>query len=174
MRHDRKWNRALGGLLASLLLLSLTSASATAKDSSAWHRLNPGGDQASSEHERLTCREGATSWSCVYDKLADPGFSWNATTGRFAGRDVTSSWTCPDWFPSEACTGVVQVLRGTAVFLPDGGRPFTVGQEYIVTNVGGDEVLFVHWIDRFVCPWYRTFDEALAANPTFEFDCTFA
>ena len=62
----------------------------------------------------------------------------------------------------------MQVLRGVAVFLPDGGRPFTVGQEYIITRDAGQTRLFVHWIDLFVCPWYRTFDEALAANPTFD------
>ena len=174
MRHGRMRPRVVGGLLSGLLLLSLGGTAASAKDLSEWHRLNPGGDQQSSEHERLTCREGATSWTCVYDKLPDAGYTWNGTTGRFSGRDVTSSWSCPDWFPSEACTGVVQVLRGTAVFLPDGGRPFAVGQEYIVTRVNGQSVLYVHWIDQFVCPWYRTFGEALSANPTFDFDCTFA
>jgi hypothetical protein len=174
MRRHRKRTRVIGGLLAGLLLLSLGSSGATAKDLSEWHRLNPNGSQQTSEHERLTCREGSTSWTCVYDKLPDPGYMWTGTTGRFAGRDVTSSWTCPEWFPIEACTGVVQVLRGTAVFLPDGGRPFTVGQEYIVTRVGGQSVLYVHWIDMFVCPWYRTFDEALSVNPTFQFDCTLA
>ena len=112
MGHDRRRTRAIGALLASLLLLSLGSAGATAKDASEWHRLNPNGDRQSSEHERLTCREGATSWTCTYDKLPDAGFSWNATTGHFSGRDVTDSWTCPEWFPSEARTGVVQVLAG--------------------------------------------------------------
>ncbi len=174
MGQNRQRTRAIGALLASLLLLSLGSAGASAKDASEWHRLNPNGDQQSSEHERLTCREGTTSWTCTYDKLPDAGFSWNATTGHFAGRDVTSSWTCPEWFPSEACTGVVQVLHGTAVFLPDGGRPFTVGQEYIITRDADQTRLFVHWTDQFVCPWFRTFDEALAANPTFDTDCTFA
>ena len=174
MGKNRKSTRAIGALLASLLLLSLGAAGASAKDASEWHRLNPNGDQESSEHERLTCREGETSWTCTYDKLPDTGFFWNATTGHFAGRDVTSSWTCPEWFPSEACTDVVQVLRGTAVFLPDGGRPFTVGQEYIITSEGGEARLFVHWIDQFVCPWFRTFGDALAANPTFDTDCAVA
>ena len=174
MPDDRKRSRALAGLLAGLLILGLSAAPAAAKDTAQWHRLNPGGDQASSEHERLTCREGATSWTCVYDKLPDAGFSWNATVGHFAGRDITSSWACPEWFPAEACTGVVQVLGGVAVFQPFDGRPFTVGQEYIVTSVAGREVLYVHWVDLFVCPWYRDFDDALEANPDFVGDCTFA
>ena len=174
MLDDRPRSRAIAAFVAGFLLLTLAAAPAIAKDTTEWHRLNPNGTQDASEHERLTCREGATSWTCVYDKLPDSGFAWNATVGRFAGRDVTSSWTCPEWFPTEACAGVVQVLSGNAVFLVDGDRPFTVPQEYIVTSVGGDEVLYVHWVDLFVCPWYRSFDEALGANPAFESDCTFA
>lgn len=167
--------RTFGALLAALLMLGAAVAPVgAAKGTGEWHRLNPDPANVANEHERLTCREGAAVWTCFYDKLQDPGYAWNSTIGRFAGRDVTDSWNCPEWFPADACTGVVQVLRGPAVFYPDGGRPFAVGQEYILTDVGGTEVLYVHWIDRFVCPWYRTFDEAFAANPESDPDCTFA
>jgi hypothetical protein len=173
MKDVRTRSKPLGGLLAALLILTL-AAPAAAGETAEWHRLNPGGSQGSSEHERLTCREGAESWTCVYDKLADPGYAWDGTVGHIAGRDVTSSWTCPEWFPPQACAGVVQVVRGNALYLVDGGRPFPAGHELIVTSNSGTEVLYVHWIDQFVCPWYRTFDEATAANPEFDGDCTFA
>ncbi len=46
----------------------------------------------------------------------------------------------------------------------------TFRQEYIVTNVGGQEILQQYFVDMFYCPWFRTWEEALAAD----FNCTFA
>jgi len=142
-------------------------ASGSPSSPGAWHRLNPDQSNPAPEHERLTCSEGR-SWSCHYDKVAEPGLNLHldSTVGNFHGGDVTKSWTCPGWFPEDVCDNVTQVVRGNMVFvLPDGSR-FSVRQELVVTDVGGSQVLQHHWAQfGFVCPWFRTFDQALAANP---------
>jgi len=48
--------------------------------------------------------------------------------------------------------------------LSDGGD-LIVDQELILTENEGDQVLYVYWVDQFACPWYKSFSEALAANP---------
>jgi hypothetical protein len=141
---------------------------------SEWHRLNPDDPaNVNNEHERLRCRGGFVRLACFYDKVPEslPGFSWNSTTGFFVGRTVTSTWECPDWFPSEVCDNTVAVFAGKGVFFPDGGDPFKVDQDYVFTSIGGHRALYVYWVDAFACPWYRTFAQALAANPTHSFDC---
>lgn len=163
----------LRALLAGMVLVGMTTAPVRADYTAEWQRLNPYAS-AGAEHERLTCQERDEAWTCIYDKVPDPGFAWDRTVGRFTGVDTTASWVCPGWFPAEACTGVVQVLSGNGQFRPDGSRPFVQPIQYIVTEVEGSQRLQVYWADRFVCPWYRTFDEALAANPDRTGDCTFA
>ena len=165
--------RTVASALAVIALLVVSTVPAAAGNkSSEWHRLNPGGSEATSEHERLTCREADQAWSCDYDKLPDSGFFWNSATGTFTGGNVTRHWTCPDWFPSEVCNNVTAVYQGQGVFhLPD-SHPVTFTQDYVVTNVGGVGVLYVYYVDLgFACPWFRTFAEGFAANPTYDFDC---
>jgi hypothetical protein len=78
--------KTMASALALIVLLVATTMPAVARaPSSEWHRLNPGGSQATSEHERLTCREAAPDWSCDYDKVPDTGFAWNASSGTFTG-----------------------------------------------------------------------------------------
>ena len=98
----------------------------------------------------------------------------DGTTGRFHGHDVTQTWACPDWFPADACDGVTAVFEGPATYALDGGGRFTVLQDYILTDMAGQPVLIQYWVGRFACPWFRTFDEALAANPDATFDCLLA
>jgi hypothetical protein len=164
--------RTVASALAVItLLVATTMPAAAGNKSSEWNRLSPGGSQATSEHERLTCREADQSWSCNYDKLPDSGFAWDSSTGTFSGGNVTRQWTCPEWF-GQVCLHVVAVYKGEGVFHPVVGHPSTFKQEYIVTNINGEEILFVHFVDLgFACPWFRTFAEALAANPSFDFDC---
>ena len=158
--------------LAVMALLVLTAAPAFAGNKTyEWNRLNPGGSQATSGHERLTCRETAQSWSCDYESVPESGFTWGPDTGTFAGANVTRHWTCPEWF-GEVCAHVVAVYAGVAVFHHPVDRPSIFRQEYIVTDINGEAILFVHFVDfGFACPWFRTFAEALAANPTYDFDC---
>lgn len=128
-----------------------------------WHRNNYNAGE-----EQLTCREGAGSWTCTYE-LPD-------ATGSFVGQDVTDSWACPAWFPSPICNKVTTIYRGIFVCCllateqPSAGTPAPVNQEFLITEVDGQAVLQVYWVDRFVCPWYRTFQDALAHD----FNCAFA
>jgi hypothetical protein len=135
-----------------------STASPAAQGLQGWHRNN-----YNSGEERLSCREGADTWTCTYE-VPDG-------TGSFVGQNVTDAWTCPAWFPDAICNNATAVYRG--VFLcclnPQGqpsATPTTVNQELVITQVAGQEVMQLYWVDRFVCPWYRTFEEALAHDFT--------
>jgi hypothetical protein len=158
----------LVGLVWAAVAALPAGASGSPPAPSAWHRLNPDQSNPAPEHERLRCSEGRRSWSCQYDKVAEPDlkFHWDATVGTFAGGDVTKSWTCPGWFPKRICNNVTQVVRGNMRFVFVDGSRFSTRQELVVANVGGAQVLQVHWVQfGFACPWYRTFHKALRANP---------
>ena len=157
-------------LLAGLLAVPSTAASAT---QAVWHRLNPGSDLATSEHERLSCAQAGVALTCRYDKVPDPGLAWNATTGTFRGRDVTADWECPEWLGSDICDHVVAVYEGATTYVakPHAGPPLTAAQDHIIVQDGARQVLIQYWIGQFACPWYSTFAEAIAANPGLGFDC---
>jgi hypothetical protein len=153
---------AVIGALALGLAISAPAMAVTASSQQAeWHRNNYNAGE-----EQLLCREGTSSWACTY-QVPDG-------SGHFSGRNVTGAWSCPEWFPSAICDNVVAVYHGVAMYVPSGGVPdgpsFLVSQDYVVTNVAGQAVLQLYWVDRFVCPWYRTFEEALAAD----YNCVFA
>jgi len=146
------------------LAISVPSAAATtgpAPSFGEWHRNNYNAGE-----EQLVCREASPSWTCNY-QVPDG-------TGWFSGRNVTDSWTCPEWFPNSICDNVTAVYHGVAIYVPadsqHSGPSFKVSQDYVVTEVDGQAILQLYWVDRFVCPWYRTFEEALAAD----FECVFA
>jgi hypothetical protein len=126
-----------------------------------WHRNN-----YNAGHERLVCSEASASWTCRY-RVSDG-------TGWFTGQNVTDTWTCPGWFPSGTCDDVIAVYHGRLVLVaPEGQTPgpgSVITQDYVITDVDGRAVLQLYWVDQFVCPWYRTYKEALAA----EFVCWFA
>ena len=151
----------VGMLALGLATAAPTGAVTTGSANGEWHRNN-----YNEGEEVLTCREGTPSWACTYGVPE--------TAGWFSGRSVTASWTCPDWFPSTICDNVIAVYHGRAVYVPSGGTSsgpsFLVDEDYVITEVGGQSVLQLYWVDRFVCPWYRTFEEALAAD----FNCVFA
>jgi len=134
-----------------------------------WDRLNPDQGNPTPEHEVLTCQVNA-GWSCVYKKRPEPllGFEDppDSTTGDFTGSDITADWGCPDWFPSEICNNTVAVVGGAMTFhMSDGTEP-VMNQELILTAIGGEQILQVHWVEQhFYCPWYKGFDRALEANP---------
>jgi hypothetical protein len=156
----------------AVVLMAFSGAGASAAAPfGQWHRLNPG---TQDEHERLRCVETVAHWTCAYDKLPEPGFHIDSTVGMFQGKNVTSAWACPEWFPAEICDNVVAVYEGPATYFLDGGGKFRVDEDYVITDMGGQPVLIQYWIDQFACPWFRTFDEAVAANPGSVFDCIFA
>ena len=162
--------RRLLSLLAALcagVLLTVVSASPVGADTTPlrWHRYNIADDPPS--HERLSCLTN-DEWRCLYDKLPERrlGFSWDPTKGFFTGTDVTSTWECPDWYPTDLCDSVTRVIAGTITYTgPQGGR-FPVDAEIILTS---DGTLWFSWIGLFTCPWYPTFAEALTSPA----DCVF-
>ena len=166
--------RLLFVALAGLLVLGLAGPASAAPALDEWHRLNPFTDAGPPEHERLTCVSAGAALMCQYDKVPGAGLVFDETTGRFTGHEVTDRWTCPDWFDPEVCEGVTAVYAGHAVYFPEDGRPFPVRQEYVFTEVDGEEVLYQHWVGAFACPWFETFAEATAANPNAEGDCLVA
>ncbi len=153
------------------IVLAGTVGAATSTQT--WHRINVHSDPP--EHERFGCLVAGEAWRCRYDKLPEPtlGFAWDQTRGSFSGTDTTSDWTCPGWFPSEACEAADLVISGEAVFYqPKASGSFTNEQQLLV---GDDGSLWIYWIQpigEFVCPWYPTFADALA-NESESF-CTFA
>ena len=158
-------SQVVASVIAALMLLALAVGPASAKaPSGEWHRNNYG-----TGHERLMCREATSSWTCVYDNVPEPGIPAGDSVGHFTGRDVTDSWSCPTWFDATVCDDVVAVYRGVATYTSS-NHPVTFQQEYVVTNVGGQEILQQYFVDLFYCPWFRTWEEALAAD----YNCTFA
>jgi hypothetical protein len=52
--------------------------------------------------------------------------------------------------------------------------PFLVLQDLVVVQSPAGERLYNYWVNQFVCPWFRSFAEAVAANPlTLPFDGNF-
>jgi hypothetical protein len=145
-----------------------------------WHRLNPDRSNPAPEHERLRCHlrgepepadtgsQVAVAWVCRYDKLPEPelSLSWNRTRGSFLGLNVTATWVCPSWLPSNFCARVTRVLEGTFVYTPAAGEPFAVREDLVLVRSAPTDKLVVIWIDAgFACRWFPSFDAAVAANP---------
>ena len=151
----------VGAMAVALATWSPALAATPGSQQGEWHRNNYNAGE-----EILTCREGASSWTCTY-RIPDG-------TGWFSGTNITDSWTCPAWFPGEICDNVEAVYHGRFLFVPAGsageGPPAVISQDFVITDVDGQAVLQLYWVDRFVCPWYRTHEAAYAAD----FNCTFA
>ena len=134
-----------------------------------WHRLNPYQGGPTPEHEILLCRGNFRQY-CIYDKVPEPrlGFEFppDSTYGRYLGMEITNNWECPSWFPNNICDNTVFVSGGEMNFVLPDSSPLIVNEELIVTEINGGKMLFVYWVDQgFVCPWFTSFEEALAANP---------
>ena len=153
------------------------SADRSAPLSGEWNRLSVDQSNPAPEHELLHCVENqgaqagtsADTWFCRYSKRAAPTLNlyWNNRQGFFSGRDITATWSCPAWFPAGICPNVVQVVEGTMNFTqPSVGFSLAVLEDLVVTQNGTGQALYVYWVNQgFECPWFRTFDEAVAANP---------
>jgi hypothetical protein len=141
-----------------------------------WSRLSVDQSNPAPEHELLNCvnqgpQAGASSrtWLCRYSKRPQPTlhFYWNNRQGFFSGHDVTATWSCAASFPTGICANVVQGVEGTMNFMqPSTDFSLAVLEDLVVTQNGTTQGLYVYWVNQgFECPWFRTFDEALAANP---------
>jgi hypothetical protein len=163
--------------LSSVCALGLAvpaSADMAAPLAGEWSRLSADQSNPAPEHELLRCIENegtgsAGTWWCRYSKQPEPGlkFYWNNRQGFFSGTDVTATWSCPAWFPNTICANVVQVVEGTMTFVqPSDGFELSVNEDFIVTQEGTAQKMYAFWIDYgFYCPWFRTFADAVAANP---------
>jgi len=166
---------------AALLVGTLWDSSAVAQECQAppesalfgtWHRLNPRFDISpliSPEHEVLRFHIQADMWVGRYDKMPEETLGFEnppeGTFGRFTGFELPlNAFTCASAFPFNCPSDVAFVVEGSITFAPPSGVSFTVQQQLIVTNAG---TLYVFWVDpgNFICPWFRTFEEALSRNP---------
>jgi Calx-beta domain/RTX calcium-binding nonapeptide repeat (4 copies) len=133
-------------------------------DDHEWHRLNSDHSHPP-EHELFQCVEGST-WTCRYTKVPEPtlNFQWTNQQGTFIGSPTQAGqWTCPSWFPSTICANASRVAQGIRSFEPVSTA--IIRDDLIVTKTGNHEQMYEYWVGQHVCPWYQTFDEALAANP---------
>lgn len=130
-----------------------------------WNRLN-----GPSEHEVMHFWVEENIWVGLYHKLPEPALGFpppDSTLGVFIG-GVAKNFVCQPTFPFYPCQNVVQVVEGTTRYTPPTGLPFEVLQQHIVVRQeNGQEVMWEYWVSpgNFACPWFRTFLEALAANP---------
>jgi hypothetical protein len=134
-----------------------------------WDRLNPDQSNPTPEHEILRC-SGSLWLSCIYDKQSEPFLGFenppDSTYGLFRGEEVIGGWSCPTWFPANLCNNTSFVASGVMKYMQSDGSILVVDQELVVTYANGSQVLYMHWVDQhFACPWYRSFKEALEANP---------
>jgi hypothetical protein len=183
---------ALASLLALVVALP-AGADTSAPLAGQWDRLNADPTNGAPEHLRLHCVPNnggpvgisGETWFCRFDKLPEPtlNFHWNADQGVMRdGQDITATWSCPGWFPAGICSDVVQVVEGTMNFRNGSSVLGSTLLDLIVQQTSSGQRLYEYWVNQHVCPWFRTFDEALAANPlplpfdgTFPpQDCTFA
>jgi len=171
-------------LITCLVLLLAGCGSGQQGLSGRWDRLNVDPERSYAEHEVLNC-EYDGEWNCSYSKDPDElGFEDpDSTSGIFTGKDASEGWVCPEWFEDSICETVTYVAAGVMDISPSDEDSFTIDQELIVTEQKGIQHLYVYWNGWFVCPWYRSFDQALEANPfpiPFNgvdgpvFDCIFA
>jgi hypothetical protein len=135
----------------------------------AWDRLNPNQGNPSPEHEVLRCGGNAGVF-CVYDKHPEPLLNFvnppDSTMGFFRGQGVTASWSCSAGFPSEVCENIAFVASGEATYYAPDGSQQVLSEDLVVSSVHGQSVLYMYFKDWGVaCPWFRSFDAALAANP---------
>ncbi len=130
-----------------------------------WHRINSKSSTSKPSHQVNDCQEGEM-WTCIFNNQPEPdlGFDYSPILGVFEGISIPD-WNCPNWFPDAICTSAIFVIGGTMLFEEVEGPGLQVDIEYIVIETGSGQILYEHWVNRFACPWYRSFDEALARNP---------
>ncbi len=164
-------------ILVVMILITLISIPVGATSQTTlvgrWDRLNFG-----PEHETFSCGQGET-WHCRYDKQPEPTLGYitpDATYGLFTGQDVTSTWDCPEW-TADICNNMTFVVEGWIDYYVWDGSIFSTDGAFVLAEINGDQVMYFYWLglpgQTFACPWYRSFDAALAANPELENDCIY-
>lgn len=134
--------------------------------SGTWHRLNPGSPPG---HEVMRCT-GYQQIFCLYGLYPEPDLGFgnpaDSNTGQFRGKNVTADWSCPPWFPAEACANKLFAASGTMIYTAPGGSQSIVRHVLLVSRIGGQNRLYDYLVNySVVCPWFRSFETALSANP---------
>ena len=167
LRPARRSARSIVIALFGVLVLA-TPASAAPPNLEQWHRLNPETEDSAPEHEQLRCLPGL-QWVCRYDKLPEPEleFNWDRTIGMFHGREFDlNPDDCPAWL-TEVCEATDRAVVGSITYAVDEGGAFRTGHALLFTDDPELAPLYVYWFDfGFACPWYESFADARAANPT--------
>ncbi len=140
-----------------------------------WHRLNTDQSNPTPEHEVRWFRQERDRWVARYDKHPEPKLGFenppDGTFGNFRLTQLTdpNAIACLEGLPFDCPGDVVLALAGEGTYYPETGDPFTGRVQHLVLD---RQVLWELWLlwpplptVKFACPSFRTFDEALAANP---------
>ncbi len=161
----RRRSQVVPAVIAALMLVAVAAGPASARDRPASGIATTTGMGTSA-----SCARGDALLVVRLRQRARARFAGGRLVAHFTGPNITDSWSCPTWFDASVCDNVIAVYRGVATYTSSGNHPVTFRQEYVVTNVGGQEILQQYFVDLFYCPWFRTWEEALAAD----YNCTFA
>ena len=179
----RQFTTIISCIAVAILMATVALAQPPAQEPAfgKWHRLNPDPSErpgVSPVHQVLHLRRAAGVWEGPIDKHPEPqlGFE-NPPLGdrvNFSGLEIgPDDVVCIVGLPFDCPGDVAQALDGTSVVVfPQEGEVFAFPTQWLVVDVDGETlwevILFSEVIPGFfniACPWFRTFDEALAANP---------
>jgi hypothetical protein len=149
-----------------------------------WERLttdyyNPAPE--TSFHEVRVFSRRADEWVSIYKHQYDPHLglatppAMASEIGEFRGVEVDLASV--DCWIGPCPADMTFALKGTTVFNRLTDAPVVL-PTYFVTTASGMawwilEYDFPDFYGSLSCPWYPTFDDALAANPTYAFDCNY-
>ena len=142
---------------AIVIAVPVLASSQGDKVNGVWHREN------GPDHERLVCSGPAHHVHCDYDSHVPTNL--DGTIGHLHGVRTDE---CDVPFDQSVCDEASWVVDGQMTFHSARGSftPFTI-HEQLIGQSDGSMVLV--WVDRFHCPWFRTFEEAVAQPSA----CTF-
>lgn len=150
--------RRMVPVFVAALLVAAFAGSASAESTSTWHRDNYGNG-----HERLVCTATSGVWTCRYDTLPISQNDQGSAAGQFRGTltPADDTW-CPDW-AAIVCQHATRYVVGATIY----GQSATVWEELIFTDGNGLAPMYMYLVGPAaafpaVCPWYRTWTEALA------------
>jgi hypothetical protein len=151
-----------------------------------WERLSPDFNTPAPEnslHEVRVFSRRADEWVSTFKHQYTPSLGQatppaiKSSLGNFRGTEVDP--TTLDCWIMDCPANMTFALSGTTTFERLTDAPSTLPTRFVTTASG-----MAWWIAEFdfspdyygtlACPWYPTFDEALAANPTYTFDCNYA
>jgi hypothetical protein len=158
----------------------VTGASADVQASlfGVWHRLNPAPDNPTPEHQVMHLRRQGNTWVGRIDKKPEPTLKFETPpagdVGTFEGLEIADSdIICLSGFGFSCPDSVVAAVEGTTKFTsadPPFEDVYVFPTQLLVTD---EDVLWFTLVLKAIdpafpnlsCPWFRTFQKALNANP---------